>query len=121
MNDLYAILLSWAVTLSGYSMPDTPAEIVRVPHDTLVRRACGGRECKVMGWFPPGQRIYIDERLGPEENLLAASIVVHEMVHYLQYRLAVSTLTAAQSRSDSSVRRTQCNASFFCGTACINR
>lgn len=86
MNDLYAILLSWAVTLSGYSMPDTPAEIVRVPHDTLVRRACGGRECKVMGWFPPGQRIYIDERLGPEENLLAASIVVHEMVHYLQYQ-----------------------------------
>jgi hypothetical protein len=86
MNDLYAILFSWAVTLSGYPMPDAPAAIVRVSHNTLVRRACGGRECKVMGWFPPGRQIYIDERLEPEESLLAASIVVHEMVHYLQYR-----------------------------------
>jgi hypothetical protein len=86
MKDLYAVLLSWAVTLSGYPMPDISAEIVPVSHDILVQRACAGRECKVMGWFPPGERIYIDERLEPRDNLLAASIVVHELVHYLQYR-----------------------------------
>ena len=39
-----------------------------------------------MGWFPPGQTIYLDERLDPAENLLASSVVVHEMVHYLQHR-----------------------------------
>ena len=40
----------------------------------------------MLGWFPPGQRIYVDERLGPADDLVAASIVVHEMVHYLQYQ-----------------------------------
>jgi hypothetical protein len=86
MDELYAVLLSWATTLSGYPAPDVPAEIVAVSHEVLVERACGGRECKVLGWFPPGQRIYVDERLGPADDLVAASIVVHEMVHYLQYR-----------------------------------
>jgi len=38
-----------------------------------------------MGWFPPGETIYLDERLDPEDSLYAASVVVHEMVHYLQY------------------------------------
>jgi hypothetical protein len=88
MNELFAVLLSWASTLSGYPMPDAPAEVVPVSHQTLVERACGGRECKVLGWFPPGRRIYVDERLTPRDNLLAASIVVHEMVHYLQYKAA---------------------------------
>ena len=86
MDELYAVLLSWATTLSGYPTPGVPAEIVAVSHEVLVQRACGGRECKVLGWFPPGQRIYVDERLGPADDLVAASIVVHEMVHYLQYR-----------------------------------
>lgn len=85
MNEVYAVLLSWAVTLSGYPMPQQKAEIVRVPHAYLVERACGGRECKVMGWFPPGQTIYLDERLNPKDSLFAASVLVHEMVHHLQH------------------------------------
>lgn len=86
MNELYAVLLSWATTLSGYPTPNDAAKIVPVSHEVLVQRACGGKECKVLGWFPPGERIYLDERLAPGEDLLAASIVVHEMVHYLQYK-----------------------------------
>lgn len=85
MNELYAILLSWAVTLSGYPMPDQPAEVVPVSHAYLVDHACNGRECKVLGWFPPGRTIYVDDRLNPTDSLLAASIVVHEMVHHLQH------------------------------------
>jgi hypothetical protein len=85
MNELYAALLSWAVTLSGYGMPEHHADVVKVSHAYLVDRACAGRECKVMGWFPPGQTIYLDERLNPQDNLLAASILVHEMVHHLQH------------------------------------
>ena len=30
--------------------------------------------------------IFLDERLDPQDSLYAASVVVHEMVHYLQYR-----------------------------------
>jgi hypothetical protein len=84
VQELYAALLSWAVTLSGHPAPVQAPDVVPVSHRYLVDGACAGRECKVLGWFPPGHTIYIDERLDPQENLLASSIVVHEMVHYLQ-------------------------------------
>jgi len=45
-----------------------------------------------------GDRIYVDERLAPGEDLLAASIVVYEMVHYLQYKSgAFDGLSCAKS------------------------
>lgn len=84
MDELFAILMSWAATLSGYSRPAAQPEIVVVPHSYLVAEACGGRECKVLGWYPPGQRIFLDDRLDPVNSLYASSIVVHEMVHFLQ-------------------------------------
>lgn len=86
MNDLYAVMLSWAVTLSGYPMPAQQPEVVKVAHAYLVQHACGGRECKVIGWFPPGKTVYLDKRLNAQDSLLHASIVVHEMVHYLQHQ-----------------------------------
>ena len=86
--ELHAALLSWAVTLSGLPAPDQPPAVQRKPHAFFVDNACGGHECKVLGWFPPGETLYLDDRLKPRDSLLAASIVVHEMVHYLQYRAA---------------------------------
>ena len=85
MHDLFAVLMSWAVTLSGLPAPASMPEIAQVPHAYLVEAACNGRECKVMGWFPPGNTIYLDQRLNPEDNLHASSVLVHEMVHYLQH------------------------------------
>jgi hypothetical protein len=84
MHELFAVLMSWAVTLSGYPRPATAPEIVMVPHSYLVAEACAGRECNVLGWYPPGQKIFLDERLDPANSLYASSIVVHEMVHFLQ-------------------------------------
>ena len=85
MNELIAILMSWAVTLSGYSPPAAMPQILAVSPTYLQTAACNGGPCKVMGWFPPGNTIYLDQRLDPYDNLLASSVVVHEMVHYLQY------------------------------------
>jgi hypothetical protein len=85
MDELYAVLLSWAVTLTGYHAPDHKPTVEMVSPSYLARAACNGRQCKVMGWFPPGETIYLDERLDPEHNLLGSSVVVHEMVHYLQH------------------------------------
>ena len=84
MNEIYAALLSWAITLSGYPAPERPPTVIKQPHSFFVEKACHGRECKVLGWYAGGTEIYIDDRLDPEKNLLASSIVVHEMVHYLQ-------------------------------------
>jgi len=84
MSELYVTLMSWAVTLSGYPAPAEPPNILAEPHSFFVERACNGRECKVLGWYAGGRNLYIDESLDPEQNLFASSIVVHEMVHYLQ-------------------------------------
>lgn len=79
---LVATLFAWAVTLSGYSDRPRPV-VVQVPHRFLVDRACYGRPCKVIGWHPRGNVIYIDSNLDPESTF-GSSIIVHEMVHYLQ-------------------------------------
>jgi len=84
VSELYTALLSWAVTLSGYPAPAHPPEVVKQPHSFFVQQACNGRECKVMGWYAGGTKLYIDDTLDPEKDLLGSSIVVHEMVHYLQ-------------------------------------
>lgn len=84
MSDIYAALLSWAVTLSGFAPPVERPVVVEVPHSFFVEHACAGKECKVYGWYAGGRNLYIDESLDPADNLLASSIVVHEMVHYLQ-------------------------------------
>jgi hypothetical protein len=84
MSDLYAALLSWAVTLSGYPAPSEPPIVHFVPHQFFVENACNGRECRVWGWYASGRDLYVDDRADPNDNLLASSIVVHEMVHYLQ-------------------------------------
>ena len=85
MDELCAVLLSWAVTLTGHAVPDQKPAVNFVPHSYLQRAACGGRECQVLGWYPPGDTIYLDDRLDPEHDLVASSVVVHEMVHYLQH------------------------------------
>ena len=82
--DLYAALLSWAVTLSGYPAPAVPPVVVTKPHAFFVAQACNGQPCKVLGWYAGGKNVYVDETLDPENSLFASSIVVHEMVHYLQ-------------------------------------
>lgn len=84
MDELMGILMSWAVLLSGYTAPAQSPQLVRVPASYLSAAACHGRPCKVMGWFPPGQQIYLDERLDPRASVYASSVLVHEMVHYLQ-------------------------------------
>jgi hypothetical protein len=82
--DLYAALLSWAVTLSGYPVPAEPPVVVAKPHEFFVQQACNGQECKVLGWYAGGKNVYVDESMDPQNSLFASSIVVHEMVHYLQ-------------------------------------
>lgn len=84
MTPLYAALLSWAVNLSGLPAPAAPPVVVTKPHQFFVDNACGGKECRVYGWYAGGRELYIDEKMNPEADLVSASVVVHEMVHYLQ-------------------------------------
>jgi hypothetical protein len=91
--DLYAGLLGWAVELSGYRQPATPPVVEFVSQEFFNEHACGGRRCRVWGWYPnTGQNVIyvheaarelVDDSSDPR-SLLAASIIVHEFTHYLQ-------------------------------------
>ncbi len=81
--ELVGDLLLAAQSLTGYGAPAQLPEIVLVPQATLQEIACE-RPCKVLGWFPPGKTIYLDDRLDPRADKRAAGILLHELVHYLQ-------------------------------------
>jgi hypothetical protein len=83
---LLPILLSWAVHLSDYPMPPQAPEIEFVPHTFFVEHACGGRECSVLGWYDDRNVIYLDEKYASIDDTFAHSLLVHELVHYLQHR-----------------------------------
>lgn len=85
--ELAGDLLLAAQSLTGYGAPAQVPEIVLVPQATLQEIACK-RPCKVLGWFPPGKTIYLDDRLDPRTDSRAAGILLHELVHYLQQESA---------------------------------
>ena len=91
--DLYAGLLNWAVKLSGYPQPATPPAVEFVSQEFFNDHACGGKRCRVWGWYPntgkkvvyvhESARVLVEDGSDPR-SLLAASIIVHEFTHYLQ-------------------------------------
>jgi hypothetical protein len=76
--------MSWAIQLSGYPQPARMPAVELVKHQWLIEQACGGKECRVRGWLQPGERIYLDDRLDPVSRTMDSSILLHELVHYLQ-------------------------------------
>ena len=80
---LFAELLAFVVSVSGYSQPSVPPAVHLVPHHQLEVMACSGQPCHVVGWTPSATDVYIDDSLDLDtvEN---QSIVVHELTHALQ-------------------------------------
>src|ERR1700676_1497570 len=91
--DLFAGLLNWAVKLSGSQRPAINPVVEFVPQEFFDAHACGGKQCRVWGWYPntskqvvyvhEGARELIEDGSDPR-SLLAASIIVHEFTHFLQ-------------------------------------
>lgn len=80
---LLPALLSAVKQLSKYRVPADPPEIYRVSQERLQELACTGK-CAVLGTYRPGEGIYLDERLKPETSLFDRSVLLHELVHYVQ-------------------------------------
>ena len=53
-------------------------------HEFFVQYACGGKECRVVGWYNDSGIVYIDKRYRDIDRSFASSLVVHEFTHYLQ-------------------------------------
>ena len=82
---LCAVLLSWVFTLSNYEPVAGCPSMQRVSHAWLEQKACSGRSCRVLGWYPgEGDVVYLDQRMDVENNLLHTSIALHEIAHWVQ-------------------------------------
>jgi hypothetical protein len=90
--ELIAYLLSWAVFYTGYEMPPEPPQIVYVTHQYFVDSPlCNGvdtveRPCSVRAAYSDLNKgvIEVDEKFKDDTGYFIKSIIVHEMVHYLQ-------------------------------------
>lgn len=86
-----AWLLSWAVFYTGYPMPDELPVIEWVPHSFFVQRICNNVDsiefpCAVRAMYDDNIDgiIFLDEWFKDKTNGFTKSIIVHEIVHYLQ-------------------------------------
>lgn len=83
-SHLIGVLLSWASSLSSYDYPDTRPLIEYHDAAFFVEHACNGNaNCRVAAWYNEGT-IHLHTQLADLEDPVVRSVVVHELVHYLQ-------------------------------------
>jgi len=90
--ELIAYLLSWAVFYTGYEMPVEPPIIEYVTHQYFVDGLlCNGidtpeKPCNVRASYTDFNTgvIDVDEKFENDAGYYIKSIIIHEMVHYLQ-------------------------------------
>lgn len=76
-----------AVVFTGYPLPDRLPNIYKMEQKELARLLCNGMNCAAFAYFDRRTKdIYIDSRLKVTENMAAQSFVIHEIIHYLQFR-----------------------------------
>lgn len=112
---LIAVLLSWTVNLSSYPHPGVAPELIYKPHQFFVETACGEHEkCPAVAWYDNAVTIFLDDRLQGNTDANTRSVVVHELVHYLQdisgdYDEMDCDLHAKREREAYSVQRQYLN------------
>lgn len=84
LSSTLPILLTWAVHLSNYSAPAQEPQVQFEPHRFFVEKVCGNKECRAVGWYNDQGIVYIDEKYLEDDSVFVYSLIVHEMVHYLQ-------------------------------------
>ena len=73
-----------AVSITGLAMPKALPPVVLADKETVARYACAGK-CRAAGAYHPRYGVALDRSLDPLNDDLARSILLHELVHYLQY------------------------------------
>ena len=80
---IVASLLAWIGSHTDYAVPDVGPMVALAPHSIIADLACA-EDCPALGVYPDGNVVYIDEALQIDTNVCAQSVLLHELVHYLQ-------------------------------------
>ncbi len=83
LNDWIARLLGTASVLGGYPLPDQPPTVTVLPQYELAAMTCG-EGCPVKGAFIPGKGVFVIAALAIDTSPSDRSVLLHELVHYLQ-------------------------------------
>jgi len=78
-------LLTTAALLGHYAVPNPPPAVTRLSQQELAARACGGT-CHARGAYIPGQGVLLLDTLDIDGDPQDRSVLLHELVHYLQDR-----------------------------------
>ena len=82
-EELVPLIFSMLQRLTRYPMPDQYPTVTYLSSGDLSKLACDS-SCTVLGHYHGGLTVYLDDKLKPETNLFDRSVLLHEMVHYLQ-------------------------------------
>ena len=81
--ELMPALVAALDQISKYHRLVALPEIIRVPHERIEEIVCRAK-CAALAVYRPGEGIYLDDSLKPETSLFDRSILLHELVHYVQ-------------------------------------
>lgn len=69
--------------IAGYSLPDHHPQVTQLPQQEIAARVCDWA-CPVRAVYISGTGVLIDAALDLERDPFAQSVLVHELVHFLQ-------------------------------------
>ncbi len=83
MPELVDSLLDTIARMSNYRKPSIAPRVTKVSRAEIEHTICNG-PCPVKAYHLPEAGIFMDANLTPETNLVHRSILLHELVHFLQ-------------------------------------
>ena len=83
MEVLILDLLDALDQITKYRIPDVPPTVQKVAHSVVEQYACQ-KPCAALAVYRAGEGVYLDESMTPETNVFARSVLLHELVHYVQ-------------------------------------
>ena len=92
LNEMVLTFLLYLQQAYAIDQTIPPPQLNFLSDGEMTQMACA-RECNgVRGWTPPGNSIYLHEDLSIEKDRYDQSILLHELVHYVQYQYGLDVM-----------------------------
>jgi hypothetical protein len=86
MPELLVELFTAIKLIAGYPIPAALPEVHVMPLTELRREVCADENCRVEAYYDPKRGVLLGAHLDVHDNLLARSILLHELVHHVQQK-----------------------------------